>query len=69
MNWEFGLSRYKQLYVEWINNKLQLYSTGNYQYSVIKHNGKGKKTCHGKGLAKVGDGEESSILVKTLGLR
>ena len=38
---EFGLSRGKLLYIEWINNKILLYSTGNYiQYPVIKHNGK-----------------------------
>ena len=29
------------LYIEWINNKVLLYSTRNYiQYPVIKHNGK-----------------------------
>ena len=29
------------LYIEWINNKVLLYSTGNYiQYPVINHNGK-----------------------------
>ena len=28
-------------YIEWINNKVLLYSTGNYiQYPVINHNGK-----------------------------
>ena len=41
MNWEFGMSRYKLLYREQINNKALLYSTGNYiQYLVINHNGK-----------------------------
>ena len=40
-DWEFGISRCKLLYIEWINNKVLLYSTGNYiQYSVINHNGK-----------------------------
>ena len=41
-NWEFGISRCKLfLYIEWINNKVLLYSTGNYiQYPVINHNGK-----------------------------
>ena len=40
MDWEFGISRYKLLYIEWIN-KVLLYSTGNYiQYPVINHNGK-----------------------------
>ena len=34
--WEFGVSRCKLVYIEWINNKVLLYSTGNYiQYPVI----------------------------------
>ena len=37
MDWEFGISRCKLLYIQWINNKVVLYSTGNYiQYPVIK---------------------------------
>ena len=41
MDWEFGISRYKLLYVEQINNKVLLHSTGNYiQHPVAKHNGK-----------------------------
>ena len=41
MGWESGISRCKLLHLEWINNKVLLYSTGNYiQYSVINHNGK-----------------------------
>ena len=41
VDWEFGISRYKLLYIEWINNKVLLYSAGNYiQYPIIKHNGK-----------------------------
>ena len=41
MDWEFGVRRCKLLYIEWINNKVLLYSTGNYsQYPVINHNGK-----------------------------
>ena len=41
MDWEFGISRCKLLYRECINNKVLLYSTGNYiQYPVINHNGK-----------------------------
>ena len=44
MDWEFGISRYKLLYTEWINNKVLLYSIGNYiQYLVINHNGKEMK--------------------------
>ena len=41
MDWEFGVGRYKLLHLEWINNKVLMYSTGNYiQYLVINHNGK-----------------------------
>ena len=41
MDWEFGVSRCKLLYIEWINNKVLLYSTGNHiHYPVINHNGK-----------------------------
>ena len=41
MNWDFGISKCKLLYIEWINNKVLVYSTGNYiQYLVINHNGK-----------------------------
>ena len=41
-DWEFRISRYKLLYfIGWINNKVILYSTGNYiQYPVVNHNGK-----------------------------
>ena len=39
--WAFGISRDKLLYIEWINNKVLLYSTENYiQYPVINHSGK-----------------------------
>ena len=39
--WEAGVSRCKLFYMEWINNKVLLYSTGNYiQYPMINHNGK-----------------------------
>ena len=38
---ESGVSRCKLLHIEWIKNKVLLYSTGNYiYYSVINHNGK-----------------------------
>ena len=41
LDWEFGIGRWKLVYIEWINNKVLLYSTGNYiQYPVINHNGK-----------------------------
>ena len=40
-NWESGISRCKLAYIGWINNKVLLYSSGNYiQYPVINHNGK-----------------------------
>ena len=43
MDWEFGISRYKLLYTEKVNNKLLLYSIGNYiQYPIINHDGKEK---------------------------
>ena len=36
-----GISRYKPLYVEWINNRVLLYTIENYiQYPVISHNEK-----------------------------
>ena len=45
------VSRCKLLYVEWINNKVLLYSTGNYiQYSMTNHNAeeylKKEKICN-----------------------
>ena len=43
-DWEFGVSRYKLLYIRQINNKVLLFSTGNYtQYPVINHNEKKEK--------------------------
>ena len=41
MDWEFGISRCKLLYIGWITNKVLLYSTKNYiQYPMMNHNGK-----------------------------
>ena len=41
MDWEFGISRCKLFYTEWINNKVLLHGTGNHiQYPVINHKGK-----------------------------
>ena len=41
MDWEFGVSEYKPLYRERINNNVLLYSRGNnIQYPVINHSGK-----------------------------
>ena len=40
-DWEFGISRGKLLFIEWINSKILLYSTGNcIQYPVTNANGK-----------------------------
>ena len=39
IDWEFGIKRSKLLYTGWTNNKVLLYSTGNYiQYPIINHN-------------------------------
>ena len=41
MDWEFGVSRCKLLHLKTINNKVLLYSTGNYIQSLgIDHDGK-----------------------------
>ena len=41
MEWDFGVNRCKPLHLEWINNKVILYITGNYTQSPeIDHNGK-----------------------------
>ena len=41
MDGEFGISRCKLLYIEWINNMVLLDNIGNYiQYPVINHHGK-----------------------------
>ena len=41
MNQGFGVSRCKLVYIGWINNKVLLYSTGNYiQFPVVNFNGK-----------------------------
>ena len=41
MEWQFGISRCKLLYTEWINSKVLLYSKENdIQYPVINRNGK-----------------------------
>ena len=39
MDWDFGISRCKLIYIEQVNNKVLLYSSGNYiQYPVLNHN-------------------------------
>ena len=41
MEWEVEVSRCKLLCIEWINNKVLLYSREKYiQYPMINHNGK-----------------------------
>ena len=47
MDWEYGVSRCKLLPIEWVNNKVILYSTGKYiQDPVINYNGKEyKRKC------------------------
>ena len=41
MGEEFGISKDKVLYIEWVNNKVLLYSTRNHiQYPVINHSRK-----------------------------
>ena len=41
------VSKCKLLYIEWINNKVLLYSTGHYiQYRVMNHNGKEWKSIY-----------------------
>ena len=46
-DWEFGISRCKLLYREWINNTVLLYSTGNHiQHPVINYIGKDYEKEH-----------------------
>ena len=41
MDKEFGISRCKLLYLEWISNEVLLYSTGNYVQSLgLEHDGR-----------------------------
>ena len=35
MEWEFGVRRYKLLYLEWISYEFLLYSTANYMQSLV----------------------------------
>ena len=42
-----AVSRYKLVYIEWINNKVLLDGTGNYiQYLVRNHNGKAYESIY-----------------------
>ena len=41
MDWEFGVSRYKLLHLEWISSEILLFSTGNCVQSLeIDRDGK-----------------------------
>ena len=41
LDWEFGAVKCKLFYLDWINNKVLMYNSGDYiQYSVINYNGK-----------------------------
>ena len=41
MDWAFKVSRCKRLHLEWISNKVLLYSTGNYVQSLgVDHDGR-----------------------------
>ena len=41
VDWEFGIGRCKLLHLQWINNKVLRYSTGNYiQFPGIDYDGK-----------------------------
>ena len=47
LKWNFGIVRCKLVCIGWINNKVLLYSTGNYiQYPVINHNEKKDNLFH-----------------------
>ena len=47
VDWEFGLSRCKQLHLEWISNGILLHSTENYVWSlVIEHENVRKKNVY-----------------------
>ena len=67
-DWEFGISGGKLSYIEWINNKVLLYITGNYnQYLMINHNGKFSLYIY-IGFPGNSDGKKSACNVGDLGL-
>ena len=47
MEWHLGVSKWRLLHIEWINNEVLLYSIGNcIQYAVTSRNGKkNEKEC------------------------
>ena len=48
MDWEFGISRYKLLHLEWMSNEGLLYNTGNCVQSLrIDHDGRKYKKKSG----------------------
>ena len=66
MEWEVGVSTCKLLYIEWINDKVLVYNTGNYmQYPVImekdiKKNGASQMALVVKNLS-AGAGDERDM--------
>ena len=46
MDWEFGVNRGKPLPLEWIDNEILLYSTGNYIYSLMVEHDNVRKRMH-----------------------
>ena len=45
MAWESGVSRCKQLYLQWISNEFLLYSTRNYIQSLVIEDNIRKRMC------------------------
>ena len=43
MDWELGINRCKLLPLEWISNRILLYSTGNYVWSLVMEPGNVRK--------------------------
>jgi len=42
-DWQFGINRCKLLSLEWISNRILLYSTGNYVWSLVMEPGNVRK--------------------------
>ena len=63
-HWEFGISRCKLVYAEWLNNKVLPYSTGNYnQYPMMSHNGKEYEKKYIQDSGKKTSGYNQKIIV------
>ena len=67
---EFGVSRCELVYIGWINNKVPLYSPGDYmQYLVTNHNGKQYKKrvyckCITESLCHIADINTTILMLK-----